>query len=147
MLNTEGITLVEILVAISIVAILSAGILFGIRDLRPAIELSGTTRDLITDIRYTQTFSVGEQIIHGTCLFSTEKKYQIIRYGAVEEVLQEKFLPSGISFQEINGFSGDCIKFNPYGSVKESGNIILTNTKSETKSIEIKPSGFSRIVE
>lgn len=147
MLNSKGMTVIEIVVVIIIIAILSSIGFEIFKNIEPSLELSGVTRDLITDIRYTQELAVSEQIIHGICFFSSENKYQLKSYGTVEEILKEKFLPSGISFQAINGFSGDCLKFNPYGSVKEAGNIILVNTKNETKNIEVKPSGFSKIID
>jgi len=145
MLNSKGMTLIEILIAISLIAILSSVSFKAFQGLRPSLKLSSATRDLITDIRYVQELAVTEQVLHGICFFTLEDKYQLIRYGTDEEILQEKILPSGISFQEINGFSGNCVKFNPYGAVKKSGNIILINQKSETKTIEVRPSGFSKI--
>jgi len=147
MVNSQGMTVIEIVVVIIIIAILSSIGFEVFKNIEPSLELNGVTRDLITDIRYTQELAVAEQVIHGICFFSSEDKYQLKRYGTVEEILAEKTLPNGISFQTINGFSGDCLKFNPYGSVKEAGNIIIINTKNETKNIEVKPSGFSKIVD
>lgn len=145
MTSQVAITLIEILVVITIILILSATTFAAFGNIRPSLDLSGISRDLTSNIRYTQNLAVAEQIIHGICFFSLNNKYQIIKYETPEEVLQEKFLTSGISFQSINGFTGDCVKFNPYGSVREAGNIILINDIGETKTIEIKPSGFSKI--
>lgn len=140
-----GITLIEILVVILIIFILSSSGISVFSNIYPSLKLNGVTRDLVTDIRYVQELTVAEQVVHGICFLPLEDKYKIMRYGVAEETLQEKILSSGISFDQINGFSGDCVKFNPYGAVKESGTITLINQKNETKTIEVKPSGFSRI--
>ncbi|MFH0987298.1 MAG: GspH/FimT family protein [Patescibacteria group bacterium] len=146
MSNSQGFTLIEILIVISIIVILGGVGLESLRSIQPSLELNSVSRDLITDIRYAQELAVAEQTVHGMCFFISENKYNVVRYGTVEETIIEKNLPSAISFQEINGFSGDCLKFNPYGSVWESGNVILINSKGETKNIEIKPSGFSKFI-
>jgi len=139
----KAFTLIEVLIGIGIVVILAAIGASVFKNLQPTLQLSGITRELITDFRYAQQLTITKQIEHGVRFFSTEKKYQIIEYGAAEEVLKERVLPPEIGFSEINNFTGDEVKFNPYGAVKESGTIILINTVSNvTTTIEIRPSGF-----
>jgi len=106
--------------------------------------LSGLTRDLVTDLRYAGQLAVTEQIEHGVRFNFIENTYQIIRYGATEEIIKEKILPQGIDLRSINNFKE--ARFNPYGAAKESGKVVLENIKAETKTIDIRPSGFVKIV-
>lgn len=138
-------TVIEMLAVVAIIGILSGTTIIALSSYQSTIDLNGVARDLITDLRYAQQLAVSEQTRYGIQLFESDNKYQIIKYGESEEVLKEKNLPSGISFQSITGLSEDKVKFNPYGSVEEEGDIILTNGKGDTKTIQIKPSGFVKI--
>jgi prepilin-type N-terminal cleavage/methylation domain-containing protein len=138
-------TLPEILVVVSIIIILVAIGVFTFLTLQPDLQLSGISRELIADLRYAQQLTVTEQVDHGIHFFSLENKYQLIRYGATEEILKEKLLSGRINFQEISGFTDDTVKFNPYGAARETGTITLINTNNKTKIIEIRPSGFVKI--
>ena len=142
----KSFTLIELLVVISIIGIL---VLIGIpafRRFQPSIQLSGAVRELVSDLRYSGQLAITEQVNHGIHFFSDPDKYQIIRYGEVEEVLEEKNLPEKVSFQEISGFTDEEVIFNPYGAAKESGSITLINTANTTTTIEVRPSGFVKIV-
>ena len=139
-------TLIELLVVIGIIGILA---LIGIptfRAYQPNLELSGTVRELVTDLRYAEGLAVTEQIDHGVRFFFEAGQYQIIRYGASEEIIKSKNLPQGVSFQEITGFTDNQAVFNPYGAAREAGIITFINTKNSTTTIDIRPSGFIKII-
>jgi len=141
----EGFTLIEIIIVLAIMGII---VLIGfpvLKSYRPNLRLSGTVRELINDLRYVEQSALTEQINHGIRFFSDEDKYQIIRYGATEEILEEKYFPPEVNFYLISGFSGNQVIFNPYGAASEPGTITLINTGNSTTTIEIKSSGFVRI--
>ncbi len=142
----KGFTLTEILIVIGIIVILAGISIPVFRTYQPTLQLSGAVRDLITDIRYVQQMAVTEQINHGIFLYLDDNQYQIIKYKELEEVLFSKNLPETVSFYEIEGLIDNQIIFNPYGAIKESGNITLINTKQESKTIDIRPSGFVKII-
>jgi len=153
----KSFTLVEILITISILIILAAIGVYSFRNVQPGLQLSGVTRELVTDLRYTQQLTIAEQIEHCLCFFSLdgeyEKKYQIIRCGESDPqcgeqnptLVKEKLFPQEIKTLTISEFTNNAVEYNPYGAVKESGTITLTNIKDETKIIEVKPSGFVKI--
>ena len=58
---------------------------------------------------------------------------------------KEKILPEEITTLTVAGFTNDEVRYNPYGAVKEAGTITLKNTKNDTKTILVKPSGFVEI--
>lgn len=140
----KGFTLIEVLIAIGIVGIIALISLPFLVFYRPSMQLSGFARELASDLRYAQQLAVTEQIEYGARISSSE--YSVIKFQEGQETtIKNNNLPQGIEIYEISGFTNNEIKFNPYGAVKESGAIILKNIKDETKTIEIKISGFVRI--
>lgn len=137
----KGFTLMESLVVIAIIAILAGIIIVGFKQLQPEFQLSGAVRGLLSDLRYVQQLAITEQVNYCLKLFLAEKKYQIIQCGQSQPLYQVIFSSQIKSFSAF-GFTNNEIKFNPYGSVKESGTITLENTEGKTKTIEVKPSGF-----
>lgn len=145
-----GFTLTEFIVVLGIVIVLASISVLSYRNIRPGLQLSGATRNLITDLRYAQQLAVSEQVDHGVWFSTTtEDKYQIIRHQnsattTIKEVVLEE---QGISLQQISPFTNNEVRFNPYGATKnsESGTITLKNTKNATITIEIRPSGFVKI--
>jgi len=140
-----GFTLTEILLVIAIIGIISLATIPAIRFYRPNIQLSGAARELVTDLRYIQQITVTEQVEHCIQFFPLEKKYQIVR--CTDGVIEEKTLPAEIETMTVTGFAEDKVMYNPYGAVRESGTIVLENTRNETKTIFVKPSGFVEITD
>ncbi len=144
--NFLGFTLIEVLTIIGIIGILALIGIPAFRVFQPSLELSGTVRKLVSDLRYAEQLAVTEQVNHGIRFSSSTDQYQIISYGAVEETLASTTLPEKVSFYQIAGFTNDQVIFNPYGAAKESGNITLINTKNATTTVEVRPSGFVKII-
>lgn len=142
----KGFTIVEILVTLAIAGLLALIGIPAFKNYQPDLELSGTVQGLVGDLRYAQQLAVTEQVEHGIRFFIVDRKYQIIRYGNPEEVLKSQALPAKVSFQEIDGLTNDQVIFNPYGAVKEAGQVSLINTKNSTTTIDIRPSGFVKII-
>lgn len=139
-------TLTELLVIIGVIGIIVLMGMPALKAYQPDLELSATARKLIIDLRYAQQLAVAEQIDHGIRFSSATNQYWVIRYGAVEEILASSILPEKVSFQEISGFTNDQAIFNPYGAAKESGTVTLINTKDATSTIDVRSSGFVRII-
>lgn len=147
MTKKAGFTLIELLIVIVIIGILILISVPALRAYRPNLQLSGSTRELITDLRYVQQLAVTEQIDHGIRFFVDEDKYQIIKHDAEEEVLAEKELPPEVSFHQIEDLTDNKALFNPYGAIKdEAGRVTLINTRNDTAVIDIRPSGFVKII-
>jgi len=144
--NLGAFTLVELLVILGILAILSLGSLVFFRAYQPTLELLGTVRELIGDLRYSEQLALTEQVEYGIQFFPTEDKYQIVKFIQPSEVLETITLPEEVSFHQIVGFTDNRVVFNPYGAAKETGQITLINTQNSTTTIEVKASGFVKII-
>jgi competence protein ComGD len=142
----QGFTLIEIFTIIGIVVVFSFVIAPVFRSYGPSLGLSGAVRELVTDCRYAQQMAITEQKEYCLKFFPTEKKYQILKCGA-QTVIKEKTFSSQIQSLDLDGLVSDEVRYNPYGAVSQSGNIILENVKNETKTISIKPSGFVEIID
>lgn len=140
----KGFTLIEVLIAIFFLSIIFLMSLFALSGLAPTLQLSGTARELATDLRYAQQISITEQEDYCVKIFADLKKYQVIKCDE-SQVIREAVLPNHVSSISSSAFSGDKVEFNPYGAAKESGTITLTGTNGRTKTIEIKASGFVKI--
>lgn len=145
--SSVGFTLIETSVVILIIGIIVVISWASIQQLQPSLRLRSSARDLTTDCRYAQQKAITEQVNYGIAFSSTTNSYRVLRYGTTTQQVFEKFFSQGISFQQISGFENNEAIFNPYGAVKESGNISLINQKGEIKNIQIKPSGFVKITE
>lgn len=142
----RGFSLIEILIIISLVSIMVGISWTALRFLQPSWRLSSLVRDLVTDLRFTQQLAVTEQLNYGVYFSTSTREYQIIKYGTTSQIILTKTLPEGIEFQEITGFIENEAIFNPYGAVKAEGSVSLINEKAEIKTVEVRPSGFVRIV-
>jgi len=140
----KALTLVEILITVSIIIILSLIGVLGYTNFRPYFYLVGTSREIVADLRLSQQLSVGGQEECGICFLINENSYQVLKYNN-HIIIKEKELPGEIFFDRVEGLSENCVFFNSFGAVLESGSIVLTNIKSEKKTIEVKPSGFLKI--
>ncbi len=141
----KGFTLTEIIVTIGIVFILAGTSWVAIANYQPTMALNAVARDLVSDLRLAQQLSVSEQVNHGVFINLNTNQYQLDKFSATTETLFVKNLPTSIIFCSITGLSNGYATFNPYGSVAFSGGVCLSNTRGQTKNIEIKPSGFVKI--
>jgi prepilin-type N-terminal cleavage/methylation domain-containing protein len=140
----KSFTLIELLIVLGIIAILSLLIIPTIRNYQPSLQLSGLAREIVTDLRYIQQLTVTEQVEQCLKVFSAEKKYQIKQCDS-QEIIKEKIMPGEIKTLSSSGFTDEEVRYNPYGAVSEAGTITLENIKDETKTIQVKPSGFVEI--
>ena len=145
---SQGFSLIEMLIVVGIIGILVGISAKTIINLQPDLKLSGACRELITDIRYAQQLAVSEQVEHGLYLCDSEKRYEVRRYGETTEILKAVSFPEEIIEINISGLtsidSNKEARYNFYGTVKDYGTISLKNSENKIKTIEIRPSGFTR---
>jgi len=141
-----GFSLIELMIIIGVIGILSLATIPAFRAYGPRLELSGTARELAGDLRYIQQLAVTEQKEYCIKFFPVEKKYQTLQCGA-GIFLKEKILPAQIQTLTVEGLTNNEVRYNPYGAVREAGNVILTNVKGQTKTVSIKPSGFVDVLD
>lgn len=142
--NGAGFALIELLIVLGIIVILSSLIAPAIRNYQSGFQLLGSAREIVTDLRYIQQLAITEQVEYCFKVFSAGKKYQIKQCDS-QEIIKEEAMPQEIKTLSSSGFTDEEIRYNPYGAVSEAGIIILEDIKDETKTIQVKPSGFVEI--
>lgn len=144
--NNKGNMLIDLLVALGIIALLSTISIPYLRKYQPNLKLNATARDLTTDIRYAQQLTVTEQKVHLVSLNDAQDKYEILKIdAAATSTVKSVSLDAEVSFKEISGLTNNQIVFNFYGGVSQSGQIILTNINNVDAVINIKPSGYIQL--
>ena len=140
--NNQGSMLINLLVSIGIMALLITVSMPFLRQFQPNLELSSTTRDLVTNLRLAQQLTVTEQDMHVLEINDSTDTYMILKYEPATTTIKTVILPASISFQSIIGFTDNQIRYNAYGGVIEEGEITLININNNIKTIIIKPSGY-----
>jgi prepilin-type N-terminal cleavage/methylation domain-containing protein len=141
-MRRRGVTLVELVVVMSIIAIAAAFIAPNIGAWIPNYRLRGVARDVTSNLRLAQMKAI-----------STNREYQVsFNPGAGTYILQYRHtdgvtwlddgvtqtLPSGVLISNMT-FPGNKAQFNP-NSTSSTGKMILTNTKGSTRTISLTTS-------
>jgi prepilin-type N-terminal cleavage/methylation domain-containing protein len=152
--NNQGFSLIELLVAISIISIMSTVIIVGLAYLLPYWRISGGTKQLMTDISQAQSYSVSEQIIHKISLTPSSSTYSIIKETAGgDQTIKTVDLPANVEISTLSpNITNNIIKFNFFGTPLDSNDqplgsalITLTNNLGRTATINISPAGNIKI--
>lgn len=143
--NNQGSMLIDLLVALGIIALLSTIAIPYIKKYQPNLKLHATARNLTTDIRYAQQLTVTEQKVHLVNFDKIHNKYEILKIDAATTTIKSVSLDSEVSFKEITGLTDNQIFFNFYGGVSQAGQIILTNLNNAAATINVKPSGYVQL--
>lgn len=142
----RGFTIIEISVVIAIISLLSLITIPALVNYQKTTKLRSEARLLATNLRYAQQLAITEQNIYSVKFFTSTDSYQIVNENT-GEIIINIILDSAVDISIINSFTNDTAQFNPTGAAVETGSIVLTNTKNQTSTIEIKPSGYVEITE
>lgn len=140
--NDEGVTLIELVVALVIIAITAGLLLPNIGAWLSNYRLSSAARDIVSTMRTAQMKAVSNNISYRVNLDDAEigANAYVLQYQtshgnwAGDEALQS--LPTGISIS-ANTFPGKHAEFNP-NSTSSSGGVTLTSAKG-TRTITLTP--------
>jgi prepilin-type N-terminal cleavage/methylation domain-containing protein len=145
-MKKSGFSAVELLVVVGIIALISLISIPLLLNYQKTTKLRSEARVLATNLRLTQQLAITEQTIYNLELFLSTDSYQVIN-SETSEVIKDVTLDSEVSIYEVNDFTGNTIQYNSTGGVLETGSIVLTNTKNETSTLQIKFSGYVEISE
>ena len=142
-------TITETLIVVAIIGILALISFPVFRNFQPTLQLNGTVRDLVSNLRLTQQLAVSEQVEYCFVLpddFPFNREYQIIQCGESQSFKQGLIPEEIIGLTIVPSLSNNEVRYNSYGAVKESAQITIENVQNKTKTINIRPSGFIRVI-
>lgn len=145
-MNKKGYTLTEISIVIAITALLALITIPALADYQRTTKLRNEARLFATNLRYAQQLAITEQNIYSVKLFTVTNRYQIVN-ETTSAVIKDVTLDAAVTIAEINSLTNDTVQFNPTGAAIETGDIAFINTKNQTSTVEIKPSGYVEINE
>lgn len=142
----KGFTTFEMLVVIGIIGLISLITIPLYVNYQKSTKLQSEARILATNLRLAQQLAITEQNIFNVKLLPFTGTYQIIR-DKTSEIIKEVELDSEVSINQIDDLTNNTVQYNPTGAAFETGFVYLINTRNETSTIEIKPSGYVSISE
>ncbi|MBI2459803.1 MAG: hypothetical protein HYV53_04660, partial [Parcubacteria group bacterium] len=77
--NHRGSMLMDLLVAIGIIALLATIAIPYLKKYQPNLKLNAAARDLTTDLRYAQQLTITEQKVHQVVFDLVNNKYNILK--------------------------------------------------------------------
>ena len=138
-MNKKGVTLLELIVVMVIIAIAAALAIPNIAAWLPNYRLKTATRDIVSTMRTAQVKAVTTNIEHRV-QFDTEAGSYIIQRrttaGTLEPDGLSQKIPNGIRFHDIDldGANHNEAIFNP-NSTSTSGSVTLRNKRDTEKKI------------
>ena len=135
-MNRKGITLIELIVVMVIIAIGAVLMVPNIGGWLPSYRLRSATRDIVSTMRVAQMKAISNNVRYQISFDIGNNNY-VLQYqntggawvndGAVQTV------PTGVQF---NTTFGNIASFFP-DSTSSNGNLVLNNTKGKTKTIQL----------
>ena len=138
-MNRKGVTLLELIVVMVIIAIMAALAVPNIAAWLPNYRLRTATRDIVSTMRTAQIKAVSTNLEHRVQFNAEAGSYILQRRttaGTLEPDGVSQTIPSGIRFQEIDldGADDNVAIFNP-NSTSTSGHVTLRNKRDTEKRI------------
>lgn len=136
-MGRKGVTLVELIVVMVIIAIAAALTVPGLGVWLPQYRLRSAARDIVSTMRTAQMKAVSSNTEYRVS-FDVNNKTYVIQYQTTAGMVNEgsaQGLPTGIQFTQAI-FSGDVAYavFNP-NSTSSAGRVTVRNPKGSTKSV------------
>lgn len=138
-MNQRGVTLLELMIVMVIIAIGAALTTPNIGGWLTSLRLRSATRDVVSMMRVAQIKAVSNNILYRVTFDTANNKYSLensqdsgitwTREG------EDQTLPSGVQFNTT--LAGNTATFNPNSTATAGGNIILNNTKGSTKTVSL----------
>ena len=137
MMNQKGITLIELVVVMAIIAIGAALTTPNISGWLPTYRLRSATRDVVSIMRVAQIKAVSNNTQY-QAVFNPGNSTYVLQYrdtgGNWVDEGSTLTLPTGVNF--VTTLVGDTATFSP-NSTATDGNVTLNNNKGASKRIRL----------
>ncbi len=138
-MRPAGITLLEIVVALSIATVLFGLAGFGYRDLRHQWQLQATVRQIVLDLRMSRIGAIAEARTHRLRFDPAADAYwREVQAdgGKYVDARVPRVLPAGVAVTRCTA-PGGSIAFRPRGNAATFGTVSLRGHTGETRDIVV----------
>ena len=144
-MNRRGVTLIELVTVMVIIAILAALTVPGLGTWIAHYRLRTSTRDIVSVMRTAQMSAVSYNMRYGVAFDPANKQFQLYRdSGGLQVDGAANLLPTGVTYKDDtvalppDGPGGiPFISFFPNSTASAAGTIILRNSRGNEKTIQI----------
>jgi prepilin-type N-terminal cleavage/methylation domain-containing protein len=139
-------SLVEMVIAISIVAILASVSVFSFSNIFNSTQLDNTAKRLVADLKLTRQQAIQDQNTSSFMISPSSRHYQapgvknLVGTDSIYLDLEDDLYKSTTISLSLNEEGNNTIQFDPAGQVANFGTILLTNGDQE-KTITITAEG------
>lgn len=137
--SLRGVTLVELITALSIAAVLLGMAGLGFRDLQNSWQLQSATRQVVLDLRMARIGSIAQARSHRLRFETSTRRYWREVQGESGDYAADSIprdLPAGVSISECTA-RNDAVSFRPRGNAATFGTITLQGHADETREIVV----------
>jgi prepilin-type N-terminal cleavage/methylation domain-containing protein len=139
--KTPGFSLIELLIAISVIIILISISIPTITAYQKSLSLNTEATKLIGKLRLAQQRAISEQSKYSLELNPELNNYSLIN-NQNSSTIETIDLPADLQLTDLSGFLNNRATFNPIGAVDYEGQFSLQNQTGLSILIQVKSSGY-----
>ena len=142
----HGLSLLELVVALALMAILGGAAVLNHHAMRPGLDLRMAARQVVLDLRVARRRAVAENVSHRVVFPIGAASYQPQRKTGsdyVDDGVAVR-LPPGILISDCNA-TGNGISFKPRGNAATFGTVIIRNSSGAERRIIVDIAGQARV--
>lgn len=146
-MDGRGVTLVELVAAMSVAAALAGVAVFEFRDLQAEWHLSGAVRQVVLDLRTARIAAIAEARTHGLRFGTAAAAYTREAQGDDGVFTANglpRRLPAGVRIVECTG-RGGSVRFRPLGNASSFGTITIEGSGMSTRRVVVDMAGRVRV--
>ncbi len=146
-MDGRGVTLVELVAAMSVAAALAGVAVFEFRDLQAEWHLSGAVRQVVLDLRMARIAAIAEARTHGLRFDTAAAAYTPESQdddGAFTANGLPRRLPGAVRIVECTA-RGGAVRFRPLGNAASFGTITIEGPDTSSRRIVVDMAGRVRV--
>jgi prepilin-type N-terminal cleavage/methylation domain-containing protein len=143
--HADGFSLLELIIALSLASILAGLSVLSHRALRPSLDLSAATRQVVMDLKVARMRAVSSNVNHRVVFRQGDDTYQS-QYKNGSGYLDDGVavaLPSGIVIAACTAKDA-AISFRPRGNASTFGTVTIRNSNGDVRHVIVDIAGQVR---
>ena len=147
MAGRHGFTLLELLIAVSLAAVLTGTALFGYQRMLAGWRLDAAARQVVMDLKLARARAILDSANHRVRFAAPGRTYQHERQrpsGVYEPSAPPTELPADVEITDCTG-AGSGISFRPRGYAAAFGTVALRNRDAQRRAIIVDIMGRTRV--